>query len=623
MLPTSFRPRRLALTLTTVALLSATALTVPAPTSASATETAAYSTAAQVAEDAKLLSMLDAIWQRELGRNPTARTQLGLPGDRSRWTPVSDAFAAESAALARKDLERLRREIDRDALSDQGRLNLRMFEYVTEEGLRADRLREDSYAFTRLDGPHNAMPAFLVGVHQVKTVGDAEDYIARLTGIPAVLKDAEAALRRRDATGAVMPAFNYPSIAESSRAIVAGAPFTEGADSVLWADIQAKVDALDVPAAEKSRLQAAARKALVEQVGPAYTGFAKAVEEIGSDATRNDGAWALPMGAEIYRNAIRNYTTLDMSPAEIHALGLKEVARIQGEMREIMRKVGFKGDLQDFFRHLKTDPAFFYPDTEEGRQAYMARAKEVIDTMEARLPDLFGVTPKAPMEVRAVEAYREASSPGAFYEPPSLDGTRPGIYYANMADMKGLPKWDLETLAYHEGIPGHHMQIAIAQELQGVPEFRRTWFNSAYGEGWALYAEALGKEMGFFTDPYSDAGRLAAELFRAARLVVDTGLHDMKWTREQAIDYMNANTPNAEIDNAREVERYLNWPGQALGYKIGMIEIQRLRDRAKAELGDRFDIRGFHDTILANGAVPLPILRDLVDGWIAKVKAKG
>ena len=250
----------------------------------------------------------------------------------------------------------------------------------------------------------------------------------------------------------------------------------------------------------------------------------------------------------------------------------------------------------------------------------MAKATATIAAMEAKLDAWFGVKPMARMEVRRVEPFREASAPGAFYQQPSLDGSRPGIYYANMVDMKALPTWDLETLAYHEGIPGHHMQIAIAQEIQGVPAFRQVWNTNAYAEGWALYAEYLGKEMGFFTDPYSDAGRLSAELFRAVRLVVDTGLHARKWTREQAIAYMNANLPNVEADNIREVERYLNNPGQALAYKIGMIEIQRMRAEAEAALGDRFDIRGFHDTVLANGALPLSLLEEVVEAWVASRK---
>ncbi|ACI99007.1 DUF885 domain-containing protein [Rhodospirillum centenum] len=612
------------------ALLAGAALTVllalppglPAVAGTAATPAAAAATQ-KTAEDAKLDAFLEDAWNRVLARNPDLRVQLGMKDTEGRWTPVSDAFGEENEKLARGDLERLRKEIDRDALSSQGRLNYDLFTYVMEDGLSYAPFRYDSYAFTRLDGGHISMPSFLISTLQVQDKADAESYIRRLRGIGQVLADMEAAARVRLERGIAPPAFNFPSIVSASRAVAAGKPFDDGPnESPLWLDIRAKVGALSLDEAEKTRLIAEAEKALREEVGPAYRRFADAMEAMGAKVKENNGVWALPKGAELYRVAVRSSTTVDMDPAAIHELGLKEVARIQDEMRAIMRKVSFKGDLKAFFEYLKTDPRFFYPDTDEGQKAYMARATEVIGRMEAQLGRYFGVLPKARMEVRAVEKFREESSPGAFYQQPSLDGSRPGIFYANMADMKALPKWDLETLAYHEGIPGHHMQIAIAQELEGVPAFRRIWNTSAYAEGWALYAEHLGKEMGFFEDPYSDAGRLGAELFRAVRLVVDTGLHTKKWTREQAIAYMNENTPNAEIDNTREVERYMNWPGQALSYKVGMLEIQRLRAKAEATLGDRFDIRGFHDTVLANGAVPLPLLQQLVDSWVAS-RAKG
>ncbi|MFM2045166.1 MAG: hypothetical protein RLY86_3742 [Pseudomonadota bacterium] len=582
---------------------------------------AAAAKPAATAEDAKLRAFLDAVWQRNLERNPTLRTRLGLPGDHSRWTPVSDAFGEETAALARQDLERLRAEIAVDVLSAEGRLNHRMFTYIAEQTLRQEELRYDRYAFTRLSGPHTFMASFLASTHRVRTVNEAEDYIARLTGMPAMLTDSLAAMQRRVEGGVVPPAFNFPSMATAARAVVTGAPFDgSGKDSPLWQDITGKIAALDAPAAEKERLAAAARAALVDQVGPAYRAFADAMAAIGQGRTGADGVWALPKGAALYRDTILTFTTVDLAPDAIHETGLKEVARIQEEMRGIMRQVTFQGDLAAFFEHLKTDPKFYFPQTEEGKAAYIAQATAMIRTIEGRLDDYFGVKPKAPIEVRAVEKFRENSTAGAFYQAPSLDGTRPGIFYANMSDMTTLPTWDLETLAYHEGIPGHHMQIAIAQELTGIPEFRRTWNNSAYAEGWALYSEYLAKEMGFFTDPYADAGRLSAELFRAVRLVVDTGLHARKWTREQAIAYMNANLPNVEADNVREVERYLNNPGQALAYKIGMIEIQRMRAEAEAALGDRFDIRGFHDTLLANGALPLSLLEEVVEAWVASRK---
>jgi len=302
---------------------------------------------------------------------------------------------------------------------------------------------------------------------------------------------------------------------------------------------------------------------------------------------------------------------------DIHELGLSEVARIHGEMRQIMAQVGFEGSVQDFFAHLRDSDEFYYPNTDEGRQRYLSEATAMIDTMRDALPAYFGRLPQAEMEVRAVEPYRIETATGAFYEPGPLDGSAPGAYYVNLANMRELPVYQMETLAYHEGLPGHHMQIAISQELDAVPMFQRVTWYSAYGEGWALYAEALGKDMGFFTDPYQDFGRLGYEVFRAARLVVDTGVHHYRWTREQAVDYMLENTPMTRGDIENEIMRYIVWPGQAVSYKVGMLTILDLRERAQLALGDSFDMRDFHDVVLQHGSVPLGLLSELVDAYIA------
>ncbi|OZB11939.1 MAG: hypothetical protein B7X53_18510, partial [Hyphomonas sp. 34-62-18] len=306
---------------------------------------------------------------------------------------------------------------------------------------------------------------------------------------------------------------------------------------------------------------------------------------------------------------------------QIHQIGLDEVARIQGEMAAIMQQVGFEGDLQDFFQFMRTDPRFYKPETPEGREEYLAEARAAIARMEADLPNLFNTFPKAGLIVQAVEPFREKSAGKAFYNRPAPDGSRPGIYYANLYRMADMPTYQLEALAFHEGIPGHHMQIAIAQELEGIPSFRKYGGYTAYSEGWGLYTELLPKELGYYADPYSDFGRLAMEIWRAARLVVDTGLHSKQWTREQAVQYLLENTPNPEGDARKAIDRYIVMPGQATAYKIGMIKIVELRERAKTELGEAFDIRDFHDVVLKNGAVPLAILEENVDAWIAETKA--
>ena len=306
-----------------------------------------------------------------------------------------------------------------------------------------------------------------------------------------------------------------------------------------------------------------------------------------------------------------------LTAEEIHQIGLDEVARIHGEMRAIMNQVGFEGDLQAFFEFMRTDEQFYYPNTDEGKEAYLARAVAVIDDMRERLDGLFITKPKSEMIVKRVEAFRENSAGTAFYQPPAPDGSRPGTYYANLFNMKNMPKYQLEALAYHEGIPGHHMQIALSIESEGLPKFRKHGFQTAYTEGWGLYCEQVPKELGLYKDPYSDFGRLAMELWRACRLVVDTGIHYKKWTREQGIDYYKSNTPDSERDCIRMVERHIVMASQATAYKVGMLKILELREKAKAILGEKFDIREFHEVILTNGAVPLDILEELIDEYIA------
>jgi uncharacterized protein (DUF885 family) len=306
-----------------------------------------------------------------------------------------------------------------------------------------------------------------------------------------------------------------------------------------------------------------------------------------------------------------------MTADEIHALGLREVERIQGEMDAIRQQVGFNGTLHEFFEFVRSDPRFHFPNNDEGRAAYLAEARDDIAAVKQRLPEFFDLLPKADLVVKRVEAFRELPGAPQHYEQGTPDGSRPGTFYVHLIDMNAMPKIELETVAYHEGIPGHHLQISIAQELTGLPKFRTQNFYNAYTEGWGLYAERLGKEMGRFQDPYSDFGRLSGELWRAIRLVVDTGLHAKGWTEEQAVEYFRTSSPIAEGQIRAEVRRYIVMPGQATGYKIGMLKILELRSRAQAALGDRFDIRRFHDVVLGGGALPLSLLEKRVDDWIA------
>jgi uncharacterized protein (DUF885 family) len=426
----------------------------------------------------------------------------------------------------------------------------------------------------------------------------------------------------RAAKGIMPPKFVYGLVIDSCREVVAGAPFdTSGKKSALLEDIEGKIAAIkEADAATKASLLADATAALTGAVQPAYGKLIALLQAHEQRTTTDDGVWKLPEGGEFYAYQLRGSTTTRLTAAEIHALGLREVARIHSGMEAIMKQVGFTGDLQAFFKYIKEDPKFYYPTTPEGKAAYMKRATEIIDTMRARLDEFFITKPKAPLVVKPVEPFREQGSAGAFYEQPAPDGSRPGAYYVNTIDMRGVPIFEMETLAHHEAIPGHHMQIAIAQELTGIPRFRKFGGNTAYIEGWALYAEYFPKEFGFYQDPMQDFGRLYDELLRAVRLVVDTGLHDKKWTREQTMDYFRKNTPNPERDIFTETNRYIVWPGQATAYKVGQLKILELRELAKKELGARFDLREYHDLVLKDGSVPLDILEENVRAWIARKK---
>ena len=354
---------------------------------------------------------------------------------------------------------------------------------------------------------------------------------------------------------------------------------------------------------------------MVESVGPAYRELIAALEQLDERATSEAGVWKLPQGDAYYRHRLYETTTTDLGPKEIHELGLAEVARIHGEMRALMKTIGFDGTLEQFFRRLETDERFYCSNDDRGRERYLALARDYLDGMAARAPEFFGTMPKSRVEVRPVEEFRAAAAGKAFYSPGSTDGKRPGIFYANLHDLAQMPTYQLEALVYHEAIPGHHFQISLAREDASLPRFRRFGGWTVYGEGWGLYCESFPREHGFYADPYSDFGRLAMELWRACRLVVDTGIHDKRWTREQAIEYLFANTPNPEGDCVKAIERYIVMPGQATAYTIGKLEIERLRREAQARLGSRFDLRGFHDVVLRNGSVPLDVLEEEVLEW--------
>ncbi|MDQ8028741.1 MAG: DUF885 domain-containing protein [Brevundimonas sp.] len=603
-----------------VSTVCAVAVLAGAPVAALA-QSAAPAEAAIQTEDARLAAFFEAAWQARIALSPQTMTSLGLKTDYDKLDDTTDAAAERSLALAESQLAQMKAEFDPATLNADSRMSMRLFEYGVEQARLSNRWRDWGYQFAANGNPTTSLPVFLINNHRVSSVSDAEAYVSRLRASERVMGEIAAELRDRASKGVISPNFVFePSIA-NTRNIITGAPFDDAADNPVWADFQRKIGALDTDQATRDRLLAEGRAALTGEWKRGYEGVLAALAEVQQQAAvmpnRDGGVWRLPDGEAYYNARLQLSTTTDLTADQIHEIGLSEVARLQAEMQVIMDQVGFTGSLPEMFTLLKTDPRFQYPNTPEGKEQYLTDARAFIAQVMEAAPRWFSDLPEAALEVRAVEAWREATASIAFYNSPAPDGSRPGIYYVNLSDMTQVLKPQIEGISYHEGAPGHHFQIAYAQEMQGLPSFRRFGGYGAYAEGWGLYAERLGKEMGFYQDPYSDFGRLSTELWRAVRLVTDTGLHAKQWTREEAMDYFRQNSLLSERDIQKEVERYITSPGQATSYKIGELRIMELRQRAQTALGDRFDIRDFHAVVLGSGSVPLDVLSDQVDAWIA------
>ena len=571
-------------------------------------------------QSAALNAWFEEKYEQQVARSPMAQTFLGRKTNYDKWDNVTDAYETESHALMMAALAEMRAQFSPENLDPAARLSFRLFEYRAEQNDMAFPFRNHWYAFHHFRAPHSQIPAFMINQHRVSSVSDAEAYIARLEGVEAYLGQHRENAESQFADGIYPPRWSYDQMIATSRNVISGAPFEGGeAASTLLADLDAKLARLDIDEAQRQALRAHGVEALTNSVKPAYEALIAMFENHKQTASNDDGAWKLPDGEAYYNMRLKLMTTTDITAEEVHNLGLSEVARIHGEMTAIKDAVGFEGTLGEFFKYMREDPdgRFTYPNTDEGRERYLAEATAYIDAMRARLDELFHTKPKADLVVKRVEPFREKAAGKAFYQRPAADGSRPGVYYANLYNMANMPIYQMEALAYHEGVPGHHMQIAIAQELEDVPNFRKFSGYTAYTEGWGLYSEYFPKEMGLYADPYSDFGRLAMELWRACRLVVDSGLHAKKWTREEAIQYLIDNTPNPEGDVVKAIERYVVMPGQATAYTVGMLKILELRKRGREALGEDFDIRGFHDAVLKDGAVPLAILEQNVDAWIA------
>ncbi len=586
----------------------------------------AQPTAEELASNsAALTAYLDAEFEEEMLDDPERMTRRGRKDRYAELNDRSEAAGDRDLQWRRESVAEMKAKFDPSTLNEDARLSYDIWELELQRAEESSKWRRHRYVFSR-GSAHTGLPNFLINFHRVDDKSDMEAYAKRVALIDDALDQLLVRARSAAGDGIHMPGFAYPESLDELKRVTTGAPFTTGKDSALFADAKAKIKTLQAAGKLKTEegkaLEREISTAMTQQMKPAYERVAAFLHEDRAKAQSTDkqGALALPEGSKYYDASLFLQTTTALRADEIHQLGLREVARIRGEMEALKTAVEFKGTLEEFFKFMRTDKRFYLPNNDAGAAEYIKRADEYIAAMKAKLPQYFGILPKADLLVKRVEAFREQPGAAQHYMAGTPDGSRPGVYYAHLSDMNAMPTYQLEVVAYHEGLPGHHMQISIQQELTGLPQFRTQYGYGAFSEGWGLYSELLAKEMGCFTDPYNDFGRLATEMWRAIRLVVDTGIHAKGWTQKQAEDYFLANSPQPAQAVKSEIERYILGPGQATSYKIGMIQIQKLRDEAKESLGDKFDYRSFHDIVLGGGSLPMPVLESRVRRWIERQK---
>jgi uncharacterized protein (DUF885 family) len=582
----------------------------------------------QQSETEKLNAWFEVKYEEGLMMSPLGLTFQGRKERYNEIDDMSETAQLETLQWKGNTVQEMKTTFDYSKLSDAAKISYDLWEHQYESGLAGKAFMRRGYAFHQMNGTHSFFPTLMMNYHSVETEQDMKDYVSRLSAIGGAMTELTDQAKLAALEGVRPPRFAYEIVVKEAQSIISGVPFDTGSDdSSLWADAKAKtailVESGVITEEQGAALLATTRSALVDNLAPGYQNLIAFMnDDIKNTSESAQGVHALPDGTAYYEYRLKSITTTDMSAEEIHQLGLDEVKRIRGEMEVIKEKDGFEGTLQEYFakiRDSKDDEKYYYDNTDEGRQAYIDDATAAIENLKKELPSYFGILPKADLVVKRVEAFREQDGAPQHYYRGTPDGSRPGVYYAHLSDMKAMPKNELEVIAYHEGLPGHHMQISIAQELQGIPKFRTQAGSTAYSEGWALYTEALAKEMpNTYVTLGSDFGRLGSEIWRAIRLVVDTGMHHKQWSQQDAVDFFAENSPAPLQTIETEVRRYLVIPGQATAYKIGMIEIQRLRKISEEQLGDKFDIRAFHDTVLSGGALPLSMLERQVKSWIAE-----
>jgi len=545
--------------------------------------------------------------------------QFGITSHNGKLDDESSAHQQREFDRWKRDLAQLRQyPLDRQSRSQ--RLSTRVLEWFLQMQVEGEKWQWHNYPVNQLFGVQNQFPSFMANTHRLLSRKDCEYYMNRIDTLPKKFDQLLENLKMREQKQILPPRFVVGEVLKEMTEFI-GALASENILATSFETRAAKIEKLSD--ADRADFQARVETAINSKIYPAYQKLIDYFRDILPKTTTDDGVWKLPDGDAYYAYKLHENTTTTLKPDEVHELGLREVARIEGEMRTILDANGFSvqpiGEAMD---KLAKDSRFLFPNNDKGRAEALAKYMELITQATAHSSkELFLTTPRAKIEVRRVPEFKEATAPGAYYEPPAMDGTRPGIFFANLRDMNEVPKWSMPTLAYHEGVPGHHWQISTAEELKGVPQFRKVIPFTAYMEGWALYCEWLAKQAGWYdNDPFGDLGRLRDELFRAVRLVVDTGIHAKRWPREQAIAYMREKTGMGEKEVKSEIERYIVAPGQACAYKVGMLKIQELRARAEKELGAKFDQREFHDAVLNNGALPLEILEEQVNDYIQRKK---
>lgn len=604
-------------------------------TTAKLQQSSSVATKAQT-ESERLNQWFAVKYEEELQMSPMMLTFLGRKEKYDQVDDMTLASEQKKFAWQKQSIVELNSQFDYEKLDNEAKISHDIWQQQYQQAVAAQNFIHNNYIFTQFNGIQAFAVQFLINFHKVDNESDMLAYNTRISGTATAIDQLLERAKENASKGVRPPRFAYQGVIEQATNIITGAPFIEGKeiagkiavnDVALWADAKRKIAALVknnvIDQAKANQLQDQAKKALIDQFLPSYQAL---IAWFNADIINTDvvakGVSSQPNGKDFYNFKLKSSTTTDLTAEEIYNTGVREVARITEEMVKIKDKVGFEGDLHQFFTFIKTDDQFFFNNDDAGRQGYIDQTEIYLAAIEKELPNFFGVLPKAKLVVKRVEAFREQDGAAQHYFSGTPDGSRPGVYYAHLSDMKSMPKNEMEGVAYHEGNPGHHMQISIAQELTSIPIFRTQTKFTAYTEGWGLYAELLAKEMGGYQDDFSDFGRLVNEMWRAIRLVVDTGLHNKGWTEAQAIAYFKEKSPISEEAIISEVRRYLVLPGQATSYKVGMLKIMSLRAEAEKVLAEKFDIKGFHDTVLSGGSMPLLLLEVRVKNWINEVQAQ-